>query len=310
MLEASVYQDSLIILESLKKNENKTGKTLYSHLTSDNPYSLKNKFPSIKIIYKEINNSSEFHQYLSSVLESEKIQCPIIHIEAHGSNDGGVFRLVFADNSDIEADKLGDLFRLINIRTNFNFIVSLATCYGKEMISEFIRSVVLDKTIPFFSVIGADKELMPDEIEDFFINFYNLYFGKPYITECKHTDVRKVREKLAISFPQFYIIDILGIVAISLSAYYRNECTSDKLEKRKKQIQEKVLEETRLIFTKDQISDLAAQSLNEEKIINRKIATLLAFDSVKGNRDRFKDINYINILDVIVPKLDRIRAIN
>ena len=303
MVEASLYHDSLVILESLKKDDKKTGNSLHNHLTANTPSSLKNRFPSIKIIYKEINNSSEFNKYLSNVLESEKIQCPIIHIEAHGSNDGGVFRLVFADSSDIGADKLGDLFRQINIKTNFNFIVSMAACYGEEMIFEFLRSVVSDKIIPFFSVIGAYKKLMPNEIEDFYINFYDLYFGNQNALESRHTDVDKLKKKLATSFPKFYIIDILEIVAVSLRAYYKNECTPDKLEMRKIKTQEGLLDETMLIITKDKISDFAAQNNTEEKVINRKIATLLAFDSVKGNRERFKDINYINILDAIIPKL-------
>lgn len=305
MIEANLYHDSLIILESLKEDDKKTGKILYSHLTSDTSNSLKNSFPSIKIIYKEINSSNEFNKFLSNVLESEKIQCPIIHIEAHASYEGEYFRLVFADNSSLEAEELGGLFRKINIKTKFNFIVSMATCFGEEMVSEFIRSVVLDKAIPFFSVIGAYKELNPAEIEDFFINFYSLYFGSPNAQELKLTDVNELKKKLAINFPNFYIIDILNIIVISLKAYFKNKCTSDELEKRKKQIQEIMLEKTKVIITKDQISD--SIPLAEENTINRKIATLLAFDSVKENRVRFGDINYISVLDALIPNLECIQ---
>lgn len=302
-MHATIYHGSIIIIESLKNDDKKTGKSLHDALTADTKSSLKATMPFIKIRYKGVTSSSELLKFLEEIYASDEYECPVIHIEAHGGNDGEYF-LECTDGSRLTCEELAEPLRRINEKSGLNLLLSMATCHGQDMECAFVSAFCQDKVIPFFALIGSNYDEHPDKIEDFFLNFFQFYFNGNSAALEKHTDVSAVMSRFNRQFPNFKIIDTLRIIAIAIKKYW-DLSTPEAIEQRRKNIQEIAVRETGSIVSKDRLSDIAHESNLEEKTVNNKISNLLGFDKIKGNKERFKDINYLSVITILVPKLNK-----
>lgn len=307
-MQATFYHGSIIIIESLKDDDKKTGKMLHNTLIADTKCSLKNTMPFIKIRYEGVTSSNELLNLLEEIYKSDEYKCPVIHIEAHGGNDGGNdggYFLECTDGSILTCEELAEPLRRINEKSGLNLLLSMATCHGLDMECAFVSAFCQDRIIPFVALVGSNYDEHSDSIEDFFLNFFRLYFNGNGAASEKHTDVNTVMSTLNRQFPHFKIIDTLKIIAITLKRYWDLKCTPEAKEQRLKNIKEIAVRESGIIVSTDSLSDIAHDFNLEEKSVNDKISHLLGFCKIEGNRERFKNINYLGVISVLVPKLGK-----
>ena len=158
----------IVVIESLKDSERKTGTELYydtiqrkiEFLSS----SMKSRFFSVldkNEFIESLNYIEANAQYMESGI--------LIHIEAHGAQSHTGISL--QDGSLITWKDLIGTFRAINIITKNNLYISLATCFGRYMFEE----VDSDLKSPYSCYISAIEEVLPSEIVDqFSLLFENL----------------------------------------------------------------------------------------------------------------------------------------
>jgi len=152
----------IIILQSLNKTEKQTGKILYSEIIKYKTY--QEEVISRSLI--DVSNKKEFFSEIKKIEEriiKEKL-FPILHIEAHGSEEG-----ISLSNKDLI--NWSDFFnktRKINILLKNSLIIHLALCKGISSIT----GIDPFERAPFRAIIGTTKDLNPNKL----LNAYELYY--------------------------------------------------------------------------------------------------------------------------------------
>lgn len=161
----------IVVIESLGENDRKTGKELYDDVIRRNIDYKQQK--ALKMSHKlfEAPTKQDFINILTEITQvSDSFSDGIlIHLETHGaSNKTG---LILADGQLISWSELTDIFREINIATNNNLYVTMATCLGRYM----YKAAPTTQKAPYSGYISASKEVSPNEIlENFSLLFETL----------------------------------------------------------------------------------------------------------------------------------------
>jgi len=158
----------LLIIESLRKDDQKTGERLYNDLIK---YKLFQE-PNLSAFFYRVNSKSELLKLLNDTNEKIKIEkfFPVLHIEAHGSLDG----IQLTSNEIVTWKELIPYFQKINVLLSNLLVISLGVCYGISLIA----NINPEERSPFRAIIGASKEINQDEILHGFEVFYdNLFFS-------------------------------------------------------------------------------------------------------------------------------------
>ena len=143
---------------------------------------------------------------------------PWVHLDAHGSDDG----FETADGTGFSWEALKDLLIPLNIESEFNLVLVLATCFG----GSFRRTIRTIDRAPLSGMVGPMREISTESVKRDFTSFYKTLF-----------DTNSFKDAFgALSIeqqPDFYFLtspmDFFIKVWISYKELY---CTDEKLDER------------------------------------------------------------------------------
>ena len=155
----------IIIIESLKENDKKTGSILYDETIKYKKFS---EIHFTSYLYK-ISTRNELFKILEHIIEKVKNDkfFPLLHLEMHGYEKG----IELASNEIVKWVELMDYFRQINVLLSNRLIIMLSMCKGIFIGS----SIDPSKRAPFNYIIGANSEIYEDELLIGYQTFYENY---------------------------------------------------------------------------------------------------------------------------------------
>lgn len=164
----SIFQfNTLYVIESLPDSEIQTGQILYEDIVRRS--SERTGLHHTKLL--KLDNRTSFIEGLNTIeLYAKKGFHPFIHFEIHGDNQKN--GLILKSGEIIYWNELASLTRQINIITNNNLVVSLATCYG----AYFLTEIKIIEAAPFCGCVATTGLLYEDEIITRFTIFFETLF--------------------------------------------------------------------------------------------------------------------------------------
>lgn len=162
---------SIVVIQSLPKDDKKTGKELFDdtikmHIDYKQPTRIKMTYQ-----FHDVEGKISFVEMLRfyGINSQYIIGGIVIYLEMHGASDKR--GLILRDGSFISWEEIVDLLRVININTKNNLYITMATCYGRYL----FEGAHSHKKSPYSGYISASKEVMAKEIiDDFTIIFETL----------------------------------------------------------------------------------------------------------------------------------------
>lgn len=175
-------QYMLIIIESLRENDKKTGTLLNSELLKLK----KIQEPSLKTILFTINSKEKLISLLESIIAIQKNKgiLPHLHFEVHGYENG----LELNNGDRIDWSELMKYFVRINYLTKNYLIIYLSVCFG----SAILKSINPLGRAPFAAVITPAKKINEGQILSGITAYYDNYL---FSLDHKNS-VRKMNEEL------------------------------------------------------------------------------------------------------------------
>lgn len=220
--------NKIYVIESLKVDDNLTGKELYDDLLKWQEVKTKGK---ITAEYCQIRNIYEWDSNISKIINEckEKGIRPIIHIEMHGiekedDKDWQGFRL--SSGEDLTYQDFGDSMRKINKECGCNLFITLAVCYG--LYSIFSLKENIKQVMPFCAALGSFEDLKEGDLTIRYNEFYDELLTS--------FDLSKAFLRLQNSNPdipsQYHIIYIDDIFYHAYYEYLTKLCTRESIRER------------------------------------------------------------------------------
>jgi len=165
-MKIDLFFNRIYVIESLLDDERKTGKHLYENKLMH----LNAKYPNVSCKLHQIVTKQEFLDLLGEIENAciADAVFPIIHLECHGSE----FGLQMANKEFIDWEDLREELIAINTACRLNLLVTVAACSGAYLIFTARRM----DAVPFFAVIGVEKEISNLDLEAGFNAFYGKFF--------------------------------------------------------------------------------------------------------------------------------------
>lgn len=158
------------IIQSLRDSDLKTGKHLYEDMKSWLMFS----DSTIKLAFHSVKNKLELLSVFS-VIENE-IQknglIPLLHIDAHGSENGIVLSSPCDFYECINWRNLKKYFEKINILAKNNLVVILALCFGINI----LKIIQIFDRSPIYASIAPNIDVTNLEVEEGYQAFYQEAF--------------------------------------------------------------------------------------------------------------------------------------
>lgn len=161
MNKITIEYNSIIIIESLRPQDLKTGEILYGNLKSTHL-----EQEGIQLI--KVSDRNDFIDIMNQIkflMMNNEIFRPIINIEAHG--DKSVMQ--FTDYSTMEWSELMDITRCINRICNNNLVLFLACCEGYH----FIMSTSIKNYSPCGYLFSPKESILEDDVQLATTEFFN-----------------------------------------------------------------------------------------------------------------------------------------
>jgi len=159
-------QYALIIIESLRENDKKTGSILQSELLKLKKF----QNPDLKTTLFSINSKIELISLLESIISIQEKTgfIPHLHFEIHGFENG----LELSNGDHINWSELMEYFSQINFLAKNYLAIYLSVCFGLSIlrcINPFNRS-------PFKALIAPGDKIYERQFSPGFTAFYDEYF--------------------------------------------------------------------------------------------------------------------------------------
>lgn len=155
---------TIVIVQSLKEKDLKTGKLLYDNLSSLLPI----KYPETFVKFYDVKNKRElaeaFYKIYNEIEDGELIT---LQIETHGCEDG----VGLASDELVTWEQLFGIIRPINEKMLNLLMVCMSMCYGGAWITHFEPQ----KRAPYRAFIGTGGEIKAGVLQDGFTAFYEKY---------------------------------------------------------------------------------------------------------------------------------------
>lgn len=177
---------------------------------------------------KVVENRSEMIETLEEIaLNAEAGLRPIIHFDAHGSKDDGLF--LAPSEEFLGWEELADALRVINVATQNNLICVFATCFAYY----FNFQVELKKPTPSYLIMAPADEISVGFLEDQTVPFYTMAHESGNVTEA-------FRLTLGAHMTLYHC---QGIFAEALSRYVRKFCQGKAKQARQEDLLSRFLVE-------------------------------------------------------------------
>ncbi|MHA8103939.1 hypothetical protein [Aquirufa nivalisilvae] len=157
--------DKIYIIESLPDGEKPTGSQLYVE-------TIVRKTDQLNLPIKHqlitVSTKIEFFDILNSIAEEVEINCyhPIIHFEIHGDEIG--FEL--KSGEEVKWEDLTEVLRKINLKTQNNTFLTLATCFGIYI----YKTIKPNYPSPFWGTISPKGKINPSKALAGFQSFFEV----------------------------------------------------------------------------------------------------------------------------------------
>lgn len=173
--------DVMYIIQSLKPDDLQLGKILADNLKAANDLLLKSE--DIFFFHK-LDTKEEIFNLLDKIAEESEERHPIIHFQMHG--DKMCIGTTRYHQSNNEADlitweELASHLRPINIKTQNNLFITVASCIG----AAFIQTIHLNLPAPVACYIGSFFKIPFGNIIASYDEFYNAYLRDGNLDNAK-----------------------------------------------------------------------------------------------------------------------------
>lgn len=208
----------LVIVESLDENEVKTGAQLAAYVSSLE--STRDRGLKVRLI--ECPYASAFIALIDRLAEEARLgnSLPILHIECHGSVDGG---LQFANSSELAWDSFGGSLRRLNAATGINLVVSVSACYGAHLLSAMPPTL----PAPCLTMAGPIRAMNPAELMAGFRLFYRTLFDSGDAGHAAGALMRSTAPEIA-----WDVVHAEQWFDQVTANYIENECTPKAVKRR------------------------------------------------------------------------------
>lgn len=180
--DTGVEKNGIIVIESLKANERKTGKELFDDKLKWKGMLRKDMFVEYYPVYSKKDFIITLHDISNKMKPGEIFT---LHFETHGDDNG----VALASGETIFWDEFYDLIRPINIKMGHLLLIVMAMCKGGALVSK----LDITKRAPYKAFIAAFKNVSFDVISRGFEVFYEEYYGildifKSFESLCQEID--------------------------------------------------------------------------------------------------------------------------
>lgn len=273
----------VLIISSLPDDENQTGKDLYDWLRAVKH----SQNWDILLEYEEVDNATALVSLLqyetSNILTTGLV--PIIHIEAHGTDDeDGIF---LKNGSHVTWEDLHPYLVDLNIATRLNTILILGLCSGAHFTAHMIPS---DRS-PCWILIGPKSTLLDLHLRDRFKEFYREIFktgdgGEALRLLNKSSDYGEANSFFTPTAEYFF--------KVTYRKYLAELCTDDACRARASKIREHLKE---VMFPVPHQREIALMlSANKAVFFEDHKIKFFMIDLNEEHRDRFR-ITYEDVID-------------
>ena len=165
MHEYSNYIDRVVVIESLRPSDTKTGEQLYRAVIR--PEGAKR---GLRASFETVRAKSEFFEHLRILTDDCRANhhSPILHIECHGSADGLEIGGEFVGWREIKP-YLMDL----NVVSELNLLVCLAACSGANLVKVLSP---IDRA-PVWGLVGPKRRRTDRQLLRDYSAFYRLFIS-------------------------------------------------------------------------------------------------------------------------------------
>jgi len=162
--DTEITHKGIIVIQSLSKNERKTGDELQKDILQYKEYLHGDSF----VDFYNVSSVRDFINTLENIENNmSKGRVFTLHLETHGSEDG----IHLASGECMTWRLFFDNIRPINIKMGHLLIIIMAMCKGGSLIS-YIEP---EKRAPFRAFIGAFRDITVDEVIRGFSAFYGSF---------------------------------------------------------------------------------------------------------------------------------------
>ncbi len=170
--DTEITHKGIIVIQSLKDNERKTGDELQKDILQYKKYLHEDSF----VEFYNVSTVKEFVNTLERIKKNmSKGVIFSLHLETHGSEDG----IHLSSGECVTWKQFFDSIRPINIKMGHLLIIIMAMCKGAGLIS-YIDS---EQRAPYKAFIGAFRDVSVDEVSRGFSAFYGSYTNVLDISE-------------------------------------------------------------------------------------------------------------------------------
>lgn len=174
----------IVVIQSLKPNDVKTGENLYKDLLQYKSYSNKDCFSSFYNVLSIQEFSSAITEIENSLIEGDILT---LQIETHGCDEG-----IGLNNGDLLKWKdFYNIIRPLNVKTGHLLFVVMAMCKSIAMIS----SINLEERAPYRAFICTTRIVNSDEIYRGFMAFYDSFYNLLDITQALNSLQEEIKDK-------------------------------------------------------------------------------------------------------------------
>jgi hypothetical protein len=227
-MEKRALFSRIVILQSLSPSEPHTGTKIREDIEVSNLFYNR----GLQIEFKDVSKKTDFLFELRNLAEGTRKSGnnPLIHIEAHGSND--TTGLVLSSSEFIGWEELKKPLIDLNIATRNNLFVVLSACYGA-----YLTTIVLPTDrAPCWGLVGPTKPLQADHLLRSFSRFYQELLasgnGRKAVEQL-NSDAGKngINYSLTVAEDFFAMVN---------EKYISKYCTNSQYEKRAREIRKQL----------------------------------------------------------------------
>jgi nitrogen regulatory protein PII-like uncharacterized protein len=188
--------DYIIVIESVREQDTKIGKEVFDSI-------IKRKCDQMGVgaLYYFVNDLEELKQqfYEIAYLAQHHDKIPMVHIEAHGSEE----YIELASGEKIHWGVLGIMLSNTNVFSKNNVALVLSCCHGINM----IRGVNLLTPVPCYLLIAPEGEPNEPDLQSGFAEFYEVFLDglSNYDYGASFSEaMRKLNENKSVPF--YYMV--------------------------------------------------------------------------------------------------------
>jgi len=276
MTQVSLFTD-IVIIESLKSDEIHTGQFLCEYLAG------LQVAKSLSILYKKCDTKNQFLKLLTALHSRVKNEgsFPLLHIECHGCEAG----IVLANDELITWEELKPVLTDINVATQCNLMVVMATCHG-ALLGEILEPI---ERAPCWGILGPTEEVSVSDLMGTYRTFYfTLLSSLDGDVALKALFASNVRES------GYFFMTALGLFKKAYSGYLANECTDSAYWNRSKRLQNELIKKSVKKSRQDIVRELKSTEKDSfEKYKNKFFMCDLYPENLKRFQLEYSEIKHL-----------------